>query len=445
MLNSTSWLSQLQFFLSLGFAAVFLVTQLGLSWALAYFKLRARNPGDVWTAAYRFWVRVFALAFILSFAAAIPVLIQFGSLWPALMSRIGEVAGPLLAGLVLTVFIFKCCFLGNMLFGQRRLSDRAHTVMVCLVAAGSTLAGLWLVILAAWVQSPTGAVLVDGQYRVQAWSEIVFNPFSGWLVGLSVSIAALAVGFLMIGVTARQSLTRPLDDSERLGFTTGLWLAMAGVALQLVVAPGLARSTAVYQPAKAAAVAGYWNSGSDPAVVLFGWPDKATHSNHLEVGLKGAGHWWVGKDKQGQLQGLDQFSGMAPPVALTFWSWRIVVLGGVFLGMVIGGVFWRLRARQGDPSALSVACRKLLGSLTFSGWVICTASLAYWFFGLHPFAVQGAVTVAEVAGTTSSHLLTSAMLVYGVVYLIVLLGFLQLLRHIARYGVVPVARRRGRA
>ena len=95
MVNLELWLSQIQFFVSLGFMSLFLVTELGLAWVLLFFKVQALRTGDAaWTAAYRFWVRVFALAFILTFASSMPVLIQFGSLWPSLMDKVGEVAGP---------------------------------------------------------------------------------------------------------------------------------------------------------------------------------------------------------------------------------------------------------------------------------------------------------------------------------------------------------------
>src|SRR3546814_9631059 len=91
MTHTTLWLSQIQFFSSLGFMLLFLALELGLAWVLLYFKLRSRGPNHAaWTAAYRFWVRVFALAFILSFAACLPVLIQFGSLWPELIEKIGD-------------------------------------------------------------------------------------------------------------------------------------------------------------------------------------------------------------------------------------------------------------------------------------------------------------------------------------------------------------------
>ena len=254
MVNSSLWLSQIQFFLSLGFLGLFVVVELGLAWLLLYFKIRAHISGHAgWTAAYRFWVRVFALAFVLAFASSMPVLIQFGSLWPGLMGKIGEIAGPLLVAAILTTFVFKSCFLGAMLFGQRRLSDRLHTLVVFMVALGSTLAAFWIMALMSWMQTPAGAVMLDGQYRVLDWREVLFNPSVAWHGALLLLSAGLTAAFLMLGVTAGQTLRRPLDDSERMVFKTALCLAMACVLLQGVAGAGAARVVARYEPAKAAA------------------------------------------------------------------------------------------------------------------------------------------------------------------------------------------------
>ncbi|HBT33632.1 MAG TPA: cytochrome ubiquinol oxidase subunit I, partial [Pusillimonas sp.] len=178
MTNSPLWLAQIQFFTSLGFLSLFLLLELGLAWLLVYFKLRATLPGDqrgAFIQAYRFWARIFALTSILALAAGFPVLIQLGTLWPGLMARIGEVAGPLLAAAVLTTFIMKSCFLGAMLFGQRRMSDRAHTLVVVMVAFGLSLALFWILALFAWMQAPAGAQFIEGRYLVTSWLDVLFS------------------------------------------------------------------------------------------------------------------------------------------------------------------------------------------------------------------------------------------------------------------------------
>lgn len=446
MINSELWLSQIQFFVSLGFMSLFFVIELGLAWVLLFFKLRAWQSGDSsWTAAYRFWVRVFALAYVLTFAASMPVLIQFGSLWPSLMDKIGEIAGPLLAAAIVSTFVFKSCFLGVMLFGQRSLSDRMHTAVVLMVALGVTIAAFWMVVLQSWMQTPAGASLVDGQYRVVDWMQVVFNPSVGWYGGLLALTSALTVAFLMLGVTARHTLLRPLEESGRVVFKTALAIATASVVLYGALGIGAGQMVARYQPAKAAATSGYWHTGTQPDIVLFGWPDPVSQSNLGAWGWPHAGGLWLGADSQGRLQGLDQFSGMSPPISLTFWSFRLMMFVVLLMGGISWVTFFWVRNKGYDPAALSRRWRRVLIIMTFSGWVVCLAGLCHALFGLYPYAVNGTVTLSEISSGAHNDVLLGGLIAYLAFYFVFLLGFFQLLHYIERYGVVPVARRRGRA
>ena len=230
---STLSLARAQFVTSLSFLALFLSVALALAWILLFFKLRARmSSNGGWTAAYRFWVRIFALSFVLTLAASVPVLIQLGSLWAGLMDKIGNVAGPLLGYGILSVFILKSCFLGVMLFGQRRVSDGAHTLAVLMVAVGQLVAVFWVLALQSWMQTPDGALLVDGRYQVYDWAAVVFNPSIGWRMAQVALGSALAAAFLIIGVTALQALRRPLGDGERCAFKAALVIAAAAALLQ---------------------------------------------------------------------------------------------------------------------------------------------------------------------------------------------------------------------
>ena len=446
MMHSTLWLSQIQFFSSLGFMLLFLVIELGLAWVLLYFKLRSLGADRApWTEAYRFWVRVFALAFILSFAASMPVLIQFGSLWPQLMDKIGDVAGPLLAAAILSSFIFKSCFLGAMLFGQRYVSDKVHALLVFMVAVGVLVSSFWLLVLLSWMHVPAGVNWVDGQYHVQNWWGVLLNPALPWYAGLFILGSALTVAFLMLGVVAGQTLRRPVDESGRLVFKTALYIAAVSVLLQGLVMAGTGHMTVKHQPAKAAASAAYWQSGQQADLVLFAWPDAEAAVNRAAWVWRNAGAFGVSRDDNGSLRGLDQFSGMMPPVALTFWSFRLAFLTGLLMALAAFITLWRAHKVHYDPGALSRGWRHVLAGMTFSGWVLLIAGLAYLLLGSLPYAVTGTITVSEIAGDIDFDILLGGYIAYLIFYGLFLVGFLQLLRHIARYGVVPIARRRGRA
>ena len=446
MTNSPLWLSQTQFCLSLGFLGLFLLTQMGLAWVLVYFKLRGRGGSQLrYVTAYRFWVRVFALAVIMVMAAAVPVLLQFGSLWPGLMSKIGNVASPLLAITLLTVFVFKSCFLGPMLFGQRRMSESAHTLMVVLVAVGTTLSVMWILMLLGWLQRPAGTALTNGVYQVTDWNEIFFNPVFAGFLALALVLALLIAGLLLMGVTARQSLHHVIDEADRTVFRAGLVLSAAGSLLLLVLLAVYGAQVATYQPAKAAATAAYWVSGEPPDLPLFVLPHADQPGNSVSFALPGLAQPFLGIDDEGVTMGLDKFDGMHAPVGLTFWSWRLLVLLATAVFFLSWMTLLFLLGREFEPLALSQRWRRGLSLFQYAGWFLLGLLVVHVWFGQLPWVVYGDITVTDVAADHDADTLFASLLGHVVVFVSLMAGFIQLVNHSVRYGVVPVARRRGRA
>lgn len=446
MTQSTLWLSQLQFFSGIGFVLLFLAIEMGLAWLLVYFRWRALSGDAAWLGAYRFWVRVFALAFILSFSACIPVLLQFGSLWPAIMDKAGEVVGPLFAAGILTAFIFKSCCLGAMLFGQRRLSGPVHWLMVKLVAVGVTLSAWWFVALLGWTRTPSGAQYADGVYRVTDWFQVVFNPSMPWYAGLLAAGALLSAVLLVVGVVSAQTLRRPVDEAQRVAFRTAVRVAALAAPAQVALVAGLLLMVSRHQPAFAAALAAYWESGAPNPLVLFAWPDTSTALNLYSVSLETVSSYWLTRDDTGRLVGLNQFAGMMPPVALVFWSFRLAFFFGLVMLVVVWLTWLRGRSMANDPAALSRRWRVMLLLCSWLAPAMLLCGFACIFFGGYPFAIAGTVTLTEVISPLLTFNTVAATTVaYWILYLFFIAGFIHMLRHIARYGVVPVARRRGRA
>lgn len=431
-------LARTQFTASLSFLALFLAFSMALAWILLFFKLRARRGEAGWTAAYRFWVRIFALSFVLALASAMPVLVQLASLWPGLMDKIGNVAGPLLGFGVLSVFILKSCFLGVMLFGQRRVSDLAHTLAILMVAVGQVVAVGWIVSFQSWLQTPDGAALIDGRYQVYDWVAVILNPSFGWRMALTVLGAFLAASFLMLGLTALQALRRPLDDGERFAYKTALVLALAASLLQAPAGWGLGEVVARLQPAKAAALAGYWHSGTDPAVVLAGWPDAAAQVNRSAVQVNDAGGRWLARDAEAGYIGLDKYSGMQPPVAFVFLSLRVMWLLAV--AMVVAAVlsFCMTFRRNYDPSAMPRWWLRIMTGMMFVGGAFVVLGVWVAQVGLQPYIVNRTITQSEVLSPVAASSLWWGLAGYGLLYFLLLAAFVGMLFHAARYGVVPV-------
>src|SRR3979490_3445739 len=138
-------LSRAQFGLNIGFHILFPTLTIALGWFLLYFRVRYARSGDpAWLPTYKLWTKVFALSFALGVVSGITMSFQFGTNWPGYMERVGAIAGPLLGSEVLTAFFLEASFLGIMLFGHGRVSERVHLVATFLVAFGTTLSAFWI-------------------------------------------------------------------------------------------------------------------------------------------------------------------------------------------------------------------------------------------------------------------------------------------------------------
>jgi len=444
-MHTTLWLAHIQSFISLAFLALCAGLSLGLAWLLAWFRLRAlgRQADAGWLAAYRFWVRIFALVQALAFAGGVAALITLPALWPGLLERTSAIVSPLLAWTLVIVILFKSCFLGPMLFAERRCKPALHASAVLMVAMGITLTLVALVLLCAWTQTPTGAVLRDGRFVVEDWGQVLRSPAMPWYVGLCLAGSLLCTACLVLAVTAWQGATRSTDMGERLAFRSALGLGLVSVLALTALVPGAARMTAKHQPAKAAAIAAYWHSATPVDWVWFAWPDATQARNRAVLAWRGMdGGYWVGSDAQGQARGLDQFSSMHPPVTLMFFTTRAAWLIGVLLLLTL--VFTALRYRQHMPERLPPWLRR---------WLVWMGSMGAWLlllgvtilgFGAWPFAVQDALTLDEVRvqAPPAPAWQLLAIVVYAVVCGLLLAAFVTRVCHAARHGVILTAHRR---
>lgn len=399
MTYSALLFSQMQFFGSLSFMAVFFALSLALSWLLFYFRLRALGEQHLlWLPVYRFWVRIFALCFLLSFASSLPVLLQLGSLWPLLLPKIQAVSSPLLAVSILSALVFKAAFLGLMLYGQRQIAEYLHAAIILLVALGNSAVAFFLLVLLSWMHTPSGVEWIDGLYVVQSWGALFANPSLIWYVALFFSASFVLVALLLMAVLALQALRRPLGEGERRVFALATYVGSVAWLLLLIAFVGNGYMVEHHQPAKAAAAVG-----------------------------------------------IDLVAGMSPPSTLVYWSLRLAMLSGV-VALLVFLQGWRVGfMRHYDPSALSLFNRKLFVLAGFLGPVLLISGMAYQLAGSLPFVVGQTITFSEVYAATTLSFSIFSFFAYSVVYTVFVFGFIALVRQVARYGVVSVARHRGRA
>ena len=193
-------LARMQFAANITFHILFPTISIALGWLLLFFRWRSDAAADAkqaWLNAYRFYTKVFALTFALGVVSGVTMSFQFGTNWPGFMERAGNVAGPLLAYEVLTAFFLEAGFLGIMLFGHGKVSERVHLWATFFVAFGTTISAFWILALNSWMQTPAGHTMVDGVSSSTIWLEVMFNPSFPYRFTHMLLASALTCAFLI--------------------------------------------------------------------------------------------------------------------------------------------------------------------------------------------------------------------------------------------------------
>ena len=422
-------LSRLQFASTITFHILFPTITIALAWVLLFFKLRYNATRDLrWMDAYRLWVKVFALSFALGVVSGITMSFQFGTNWPGFMQAVGNIAGPLLAYEVLTAFFLEAAFLGIMLFGFRRVSNRVHTIATVLVAVGTTASAFWILVLNSWMHTPAGVEWIDGQAHATDWLAIVFNPSMPYRLTHMLIASGLTVAFLLAGLSAYRWLRGDRAGDVVIGLKFGVTLAAALIPLQILVGDLHGLNTLEHQPAKIAAIEGVWETQRGAPLLLFALPDEDTRENHFAVGIPGGASLILEHDPNAVIRGLNEFVNEHPPVRPVFFAFRVMVGIGIAMLVVSWLAAWQFR-RRGSPTRGVV---RALVAMTFSGWV---ATVAGWYvteIGRQPWLVYGALSTAQAVGPAGDAQVALSLALFLSLYTLLLIAYVITLFRLAR-------------
>ncbi len=426
-------LSRIQFAANISFHILFPSISIALCWFLVYFKLRYKGDGDdVWMRAYRFWVKVFALTFAMGVVSGITMSFQFGTNWPGYMETVGNIAGPLLGYEVLTAFFLEATFLGIMLFGIKRVSNRTHTIATFLVAFGTTMSAFWIIALNSWMQTPAGFEMRDGKAYPLDWLEIIFNPSMPYRLAHMLIASGLTAAFLIAGLSAYRLLKGDHKPAPRLALKTAVIAAAILIPLQIFLGDMHGLNSLKYQPAKIAAVEAVWHTEKGAPLVLFAIPDKETQSNKFAIEIPNMASLILTHHAEGEIKGLNEFPNAHPPVAPMFFGFRIMVgMGMLMLAVAWWGAFTYWRKIEIPPLLL-----KVFVGMTFSGWV---ATLSGWYvteIGRQPWLVTGVLTTADAVTKTPATNVGTSLAIYLSLYAVLLIAYIRTLFLMAKKAVL---------
>ena len=435
-------LSRIQFAANISFHILFPTITIAMCWLLLFFRLRyaaTRGTPDAagWEAAYYFWTKIFALTFALGVVSGITMSFQFGTNWPGYMEKTGNIAGPLLGFEVLTAFFLEATFLGVMLFGRGRVSERVHLAATCMVALGTTMSAFWILSLNSWMQTPAGYEIIDGVFHVTSWFDVVFNPSFPYRLGHKLLASALTASFLMAGVSAWQILKGTTNAGTHKALRTAVIFASVAIPLQIFMGDLHGLNTLKHQPAKIAAIEGIWHTEKSAPLTLFGLPNEKEGRTDYAVKIPKLASLILAHDIDAELQGLNEFPNAHPPVAPVFWSFRVMVGVGMLMLVVAWGMALLLWRRRRTQAALPRFALYILAGMTFSGWV---ATLAGWWvteIGRQPFIVYGLLRTADTVAEHPVPLVMGTLIAWLVLYVVLLVSYIGVIRYMAEHPKQP--------
>jgi len=431
---SAEILARAQFAFTVSFHIVFPAFSIGLaSFLMVLNALWLRTGESRYRALFDYWKTIFAVAFGMGVVSGLVMSYQFGTNWSVFSDRAGPVVGPLMAYEVLSAFFLEAGFLGIMLFGRERVGPTLHMVATAMVAFGTLMSATWILSVNSWMQTPAGYSINEaGQFVPEDWWQIVFNPSFPYRLVHMVLAAYLTTALVVGGVGAWHLLKGRATPAVRTMFSMAMWMAVIVTPLQIVAGDFHGINTLEHQPAKVMAMEGHFESHPDGApLYLFGIPDQENQELDHAIGIPKLSSLILKHDLNAPLAGLDTIPrDEQPPVAIVFWSFRIMVaLGFAMLGLGVWALVQRVRGRLDSDRWLHRAAV----AMSPTGFVAVLAGWVTTEVGRQPYTVYGLLRTSDSLAPVDAPAVATSLAAFAVVYFFVFgAGIFYLLRLMGR-------------
>ena len=271
-------LSRLQFAITALYHFLFVPLTLGLSWILVIMEsVYVMTGREVYKDMTRFWGKLFGINFALGVTTGLTMEFQFGTNWAYYSHYVGDIFGVPLAIEGLMAFFLESTFVGLFFFGWNRLSKVQHLSVTFLVAVGSNLSALWILIANGWMQNPVGAEFNYQTMRMElsSFAELFFNPVAQVKFVHTVAAGYVTGAMFVLGISAYYMLKgRDLPFARR-SFAVAAGFGLASILSVIVLGDESGYEIGEVQRTKLAVMEAEWETHEPPAsFTLFGLPNQ---------------------------------------------------------------------------------------------------------------------------------------------------------------------------
>ncbi len=435
-------LSRWQFAITSVYHFFFVPLTLGLGWFVAIMQtVYYRTGNETFKKMAKFWGKLFLINFAMGVVTGIVQEFQFGMNWSEYSRYVGDIFGAPLAIEALLAFFLESTFLGIWIFGWDRIPKGLHLTAIWLVAIGSNLSALWILIANAFMQHPVGYVLQNGRAEMVDFGALVANPKAWLFFWHTISSGLATAAFFVIGISAWY-LTRKKDvevfkHSFRIAAIIGT-LAVVSVILAGHTQGQEMRQT---QPMKLAALEALWTSEKPASFSLLTIGDLSGRKevwsiripyvmsllscNNLTCGVQGV------NDLQAQYVQQYGPGNYIPLMVVTYWTFRFMVGAGFLMfGLVAYALFLVMK---GWPE-------KWMRWLKWMPWAIALPYIANssgWILtemGRQPWIVYGLLKTEEAVSPLSPGMVLTTVIGFTLIYALLMSADVYLLNKFAKAG-----------
>ncbi len=417
-------LARLQFALTTVYHFFFVPLTLCLSILVAIMEtLYVRSGNETYRQMTKFWGKLFLINFAVGVVTGIVQEFQFGMNWSQYSRFVGDIFGAPLAVEALLAFFLESTFIAVWFFGWDKLGKRAHLTSICLLVIASNLSALWILIANSFMQQPVGYVVRNGRAEMTDFFALLTNP-NVWVQWPHVFFAGLVTAaFFVLGISAWHLLRKTNPDFFSRSFKIGTVASVIGAVFVIFVGHAQAQHMVQTQPMKMASAEALYNS-QQPAsfslltigdlqgkeVFAIRIPDilSLLACNNFSCEVKGINDLQA---EYTQKYGPDDY---VPPLAWTYWGFRIMVGAGFLMAAF---AFYALYLILRNKAELS---RRFLKILPFAMLLPYLANTSGWLMtelGRQPWIVFGLMkTSAGVSNVVGGLAVLFSLILFTVIY-----------------------------
>ena len=271
-------LSRLQFAITAFYHFLFVPLTLGLAFLLAIMEsVYVMTGKQVYKDMVKFWGKLFGINFALGVTTGLTMEFQFGTNWAYYSHYVGDIFGAPLAIEGLMAFFLESTFIGLFFFGWDRMSKVQHLIVTWLVALGSNLSALWILIANGWMQNPVGAEFNYETMRMEmmSFSEVIFNPVAQVKFVHTVSAGYVTGAMFVLAISGYYLLKKRDLPFARRSFAIASSFGLASILSVIILGDESGYEVGEVQKVKLAAIEAEWETHEPPAAfTLFGFPDQ---------------------------------------------------------------------------------------------------------------------------------------------------------------------------